>query len=70
MEYTDNEPMEKVITSLNEEQRYVTECGSQLHTPPFVGKLGTYDKGNEFDKVLDGTFNFPPEIPNDAKDFI
>ena len=70
LEYTDKEPMEKGFAISNEKQWHKTEGGSQLHTPSFVNKLGTYGEGKEIKKVLEGKFAFPPETTKDTKDFI
>ena len=69
-EYTDKVSMEEVISKSNEKQWHITEGGSQLHTSPFVAKLGTYGEGKDICKVMNGTFSFPPETSNDTRDFI
>ena len=49
-EYIDKDHMEKVIAISNEKQWHLIEGGSQLHTPPFIEKLGTYGEGKDIKK--------------------
>ena len=70
IEYSDKISVERVIATSNEKQWHVTEGGSQLHTPPFIAKLGTYGEGEDINKVMDGSFNFPPDTTTDTKYFL
>ena len=70
IEYSDKKSVERVIATSNEKQWHATEGGSQLHTPTFIAKLGTYGEGGDINKVMDGSFTYPPDTSIDTKDFL
>ena len=70
VQYTNKKEIEEALCQVNEAKYHQTEGGSQLLQPDFVELLGRHGEGPEVNKVLNGTFQYPPQTTDATKDFL